>query len=82
VLNHRLDARDRVCLLCFNADAQSTATNVFVETTDEGKKQLDAALGVIGAASSPTGTSFIKTLQQGLGYVMLHCFTTGSGRPH
>ena len=54
LLQHRLDARDRVCLVHFDASTQTTLNQPFMLATGEGQQQqqLEALLQADMAASS------------------------------
>lgn len=68
LLQHHLDARDRVCLVHFDATTQTTLNHPFLPAADKGQQQLEALLHTnMASTSNAARIGFSKALLKGFG---------------
>lgn len=67
LLRHHLDARDRVCLVHFDATTQTTLHHPFMPATGGGQQQLEALLHANMASTS-------NAARMGFSEALLKCF--------
>lgn len=65
---YQLDARDRVCIVHFDATTQTILNHSFMPATGEGQQQLEALLQTnMASASTAARMGFNEALLKGIG---------------